>query len=326
METRLLGRTGLDVSLLTFGCGAVGGLMTKGEAADQFRAVERALELGINFFDTAPLYGNGRSESNLGHVLKQIKPDVLLGSKMRVPDEKGNIQAAVARSVEQSLQRLQRDHIDLLQLHNPISHSDGNWALTPDYVLHDVVPAFEQIRTSGKVSHIGLTVVGDTEALVQVIEAGAFETGQIVYNLLNPSAGEPIAAGYPGQDYDRMLVRAKEIGMGTIVIRSLAGGALSGVEERHPLGLEVVQPIGSGSDYNADVARARAFAKLAADAGCEDSVELAIRYVAGNREVSTLQVGIATVDQFENAARSVNQGPLPADILAEIRKIQTDFA
>src|SRR5712691_11064502 len=75
MEKRKFGRTGLDVSLLGFGCGAVGGLMIKGAAADQERAVSRALELGINYFDTAQMYGNGESERNLGRVLKELKPD-----------------------------------------------------------------------------------------------------------------------------------------------------------------------------------------------------------------------------------------------------------
>ena len=70
MQTRTLGRTGLEVSVLGFGCGAVGGLMVKGNAADQERAVARALELGINYFDTAAMYGNGESERNLGRVCK----------------------------------------------------------------------------------------------------------------------------------------------------------------------------------------------------------------------------------------------------------------
>ena len=69
MEKRTFGRTGLDISVLTFGCGAVGGLMTKGAPADQERAVARALEAGVNDFDTAPSYGDGASEQNIGRVL-----------------------------------------------------------------------------------------------------------------------------------------------------------------------------------------------------------------------------------------------------------------
>src|SRR5271165_4006725 len=108
MERRKLGRTGIEVSVLGFGCGAVGGLMINGSAADQERAVARALELGINYFDTAAMYGNGQSERNLGRVLKSLKPELYLGTKVRVPAaERRNIAAAVNASLEASLERLQ---------------------------------------------------------------------------------------------------------------------------------------------------------------------------------------------------------------------------
>jgi len=93
MDKRRFGRTGLDVSLLGFGCGAVGGLMIKGTPADQERAVARALELGINYFDTAQMYGNGESERNLGRVLQKLKPAVYVGTKVRLPPtERGTVQ------------------------------------------------------------------------------------------------------------------------------------------------------------------------------------------------------------------------------------------
>src|SRR5947208_8630579 len=122
METRTLGRTGLKVSVLGFGCGAVGGLMVRGSPADQERAVARAIELGVNYFDTAAMYGNGESERNLGRVLKNLKPDIYVGTKVRVPaSERRNIANAVTASLEASLQRLQLDHVDLFQLHNHIT-------------------------------------------------------------------------------------------------------------------------------------------------------------------------------------------------------------
>src|SRR2546430_15334295 len=97
MEKRKFGRTGLDVSLLGFGCGAVGGLMIKGAAADQERAVSRAIELGINYFDTAQMYGDGQSEINLGRVLKSLKPESYVGTKVRLPPtERGKIGEATA--------------------------------------------------------------------------------------------------------------------------------------------------------------------------------------------------------------------------------------
>jgi L-galactose dehydrogenase/L-glyceraldehyde 3-phosphate reductase len=327
MQKRRLGRTGLDVSLLTFGCGAVGGLMTKGDPADQLAAVRRALDLGVNFFDTAPLYGNGASETNVGRILAELKPDIVLGTKVNIPPEgKGDIARAIDASIDDSLRRLGRDHVDLFQLHNSISDAGRPRDLTADVVLGEVVPAFERLKKAGKIRFAGITAIGDTAALHRVIDARVFDTAQIVYNLLNPSAGGPVPAGFPGQDYGSLLERAQAAGMGTIVIRVLAGGALSGAETRHPLGMPVVAPIGSGSDYRVDVQRGHRFGPVVAEAGARDAIALAIRYVASHSAVSTLQVGIATPAEFEGGAQAVLAGPLPGAALARIREIQAGFA
>src|SRR5579885_3573725 len=104
MERRRFGRTGLQLGVLGFGAGAVGGLMTKGDPRDQERAIARAVELGINYIDTAALYGNGESERNLGRVLKALKPDVVLGTKFRLKAaDRANVAEAVARSMDESL-------------------------------------------------------------------------------------------------------------------------------------------------------------------------------------------------------------------------------
>src|SRR5882724_11434768 len=99
MDQRVLGRTGAKLSVLGFGCGAVGGLMVRGAKPDQERAVARALERGINYFDTAAAYGDGESEKNLGRVLKTLRPEIVLGTKFTIlPEEAGQIGAAVTRS------------------------------------------------------------------------------------------------------------------------------------------------------------------------------------------------------------------------------------
>src|SRR5215469_6871886 len=102
MHYRILGRTGAKLSLLGFGCGAVGGLMVRGAPADQERAVARALEAGINYFDTAAAYGNGASETNLGRVLKRLRPEIFLSTKFTVlPEHKKDIAGGIAQSLEQ---------------------------------------------------------------------------------------------------------------------------------------------------------------------------------------------------------------------------------
>src|ERR1700682_5832934 len=86
MEQRVFGRSGMRVSILGFGCGAVGGLMVRGDPADQERAIAMALDAGGNYFDTAVQYGNGKSEENLGRALKTLNPaDAIVGTKVGLP-------------------------------------------------------------------------------------------------------------------------------------------------------------------------------------------------------------------------------------------------
>src|SRR6202021_142994 len=86
MEKRIYGRTGMNISILGFGCGAVGGLMVRGAPADQDKAIGQAIDAGINYFDTAVQYGMGASETNLGRTLKSLKPaEAFVGTKVRLP-------------------------------------------------------------------------------------------------------------------------------------------------------------------------------------------------------------------------------------------------
>ncbi|MBV9198725.1 MAG: aldo/keto reductase [Alphaproteobacteria bacterium] len=326
MERRRLGRTGLDVSVLGFGCGAVGGLMVRGDAADQERAVARAVEFGINYFDTAAMYGNGQSERNLGRVVKSLKPDIQVGTKVRIPaGDRNRIAAAVTASLEASLQRLQLDHVDLFQLHNHITAEGPDSDLTPAMVLGEVVPAFERLREQGKTRFCGITAVGDTPALHEVADARTFDTAQVSYNLLNPSAGVTVAPGYPAHDFGNLLAHTKAADMGVIAIRVLAAGALSGTAERHLLGSPSVEPIGSGSSYRIDVERARRLEPLVRDGFADSLIELAVRFVISHQAVSIALVGCSTLEHLEYAAAAANKGPLPREALERIAAAQKSY-
>jgi aryl-alcohol dehydrogenase-like predicted oxidoreductase len=325
MEKRKFGRTGLDISVLTFGCGAVGGLMTKGSAADQERAVARALEAGINHFDTAPSYGDGASETNTGRVLATLKPNIVLSTKVRIPNERPDIGAAVAASLEASLKRLGRDHVDIFQLHNPIAARASGGTMSVDEVLGGVVPALNRAREQGKTRFIGITAIGETAALHQVIASGAFDSAQVPYNALNPSPGEAVAAAYPAQDYGAILDKTAAAGVGTIGIRVLAGGALSGRTERNPIGAAVVEPIGSGRDYAADVARALRLEPMVREGHAGSLTEMAMRFAIANRNLSTTEIGLANIDELEAAIRAIEMGPLSAAALARLKQLQAGF-
>lgn len=326
MQKRRFGRTGLDVSLLTFGCGAVGGLMTKGEAADQDRAVAWARDNGINHFDTAPLYGNGASEENLGRALGSNRDGVIVSTKVRLKEtDLADPGAAIRASLETSLTRLRQDSVDLFQLHNTLAKTSVGDRLTAEQVINDVVPVFEKLRDEGKTRHLGFTANGDTDAIHTLVESGHFDGAQIFFNVLTPSAGEVMPEGYPGQDYRQILQVAKQRDVGSIGVRVLAGGALSGSEQRHPLGMASVAPIGSGTNYEADVRRAQLFQPVL-EAGHADSLpELAVRFVISNQDLSTTEIGIATIEEVQQAAQAINKGPLSADALAQIKTIQDGF-
>src|SRR6476660_2796920 len=144
MQMRVFGRTGMQLSVLGVACGAVGGIMVRGDPTDQERLVARAISVGVNYFDTAVLYGDGESEKNLGRVLQKLRPaDAIVGTKVRMPpDAFSRITETIAASLEGSLARLHLDRVDIFHLHNPITLAGGGSALSVRQVLDDVVPAF----------------------------------------------------------------------------------------------------------------------------------------------------------------------------------------
>ncbi len=321
MKYNSLGRTGLRVSQLGFGCGSIGGLLVRGDYPVMREVVSRAIELGINYFDTAPIYGNGQSEVNLGAVLRELKSDVLIGTKVRLKSEElDQIDDAVIRSVEGSLRRLGRASVDLIQLHNRIGFQrqpERDQVGIPD--LDAVRGAFEALQQQGKVRFWGITGLGVSEALYETIATGGFQTIQVAYNLLNPSAGMSVPPAFPFQDYGQLIERAAQQGMGVIAIRILAGGALSGTPARHPVASQAVNPIASEQAYSADVGRAQRYAFLVEDGGMSNLVEAAIRFVVSKPGVSTALLGISSRDQLEQAVKHVDRGPLSGDALEHIR-------
>jgi aryl-alcohol dehydrogenase-like predicted oxidoreductase len=328
MEMRVYGRTGMRLSLLGFGCGAVGGLMVRGDPRDQERAIARALAVGVNYFDTAVQYGDGESEKNLGRVLQNLKPaDAVVGTKVRLPSaEFGRIADTVTQSLDGSLARLRRERVDIFHLHNAITENGGGEALSVRQVLGEVVPAFERLRQQGKTRFLGLTAIGDTKALHQVIDARVFDSAQVVYNMLNPSAAEALPDNYPAQDYGRLFDHTKAAGTGVIGIRVLAGGALSGSAERHPIASPPPEPIGSAMSFDADVARARRLMPLVAEGFAASLTEAATRFAIGHPAMGTILVGMATPQQFEDALAAVQKGPLPPAALERLKALRQGFA
>jgi aryl-alcohol dehydrogenase-like predicted oxidoreductase len=318
----------MKLSVLGFGCGAVGGFMVRGDAADQERTIAAALAAGVNYFDTAVQYGDGESEKNLGRVLQKLKPaNAAVGTKVRLPaGESGRIADAITKSLEGSLARLRRDHVDIFHLHNAITETGGGAALSVRQVLDDVVPAFDRLRQQGKIRFLGMTAVGDTAALQEVIDARAFDSAQVVYNMLNPSAAEELPQNYPAQDYGGLFDHTGAAGVGVVGIRVLAGGALSGVAERHPIAGPAPEPIGSAMSYDADLDRARRLMPLVTEGFAASLAEAATRFALSHPAMGTILVGMATPQQFEEALAAVQKGPLPQAALDRLSALRQAFS
>ena len=327
METRVFGRTGLSLSILGFGCGAVGGLMVRGSAADQDRAIGQAVAAGINYFDTAVQYGDGQSETSLGRVLAAQKPaGVHVGTKVRIPSaEFGQIAATITASMDGSLRRLGTDHVDIFHLHNPITTYGGGESLSVPQVMTEVVPAFEALRKAGKTRFLGITAVGDTPALHAVIDAQGFDSAQVSYNMLNPSAATDLPPQYPAQDYGRLFDRTQKAGVGVVGIRVLAAGALSGSPERHPTASPPPEPIGSAHSYEMDLERARRLLPLVTEGFASTLAEAAIRFAITDPAMGTILVGMATVAEFEASVAAVQKGPLAQAALDRLRTLTSRF-
>ncbi|OGL17129.1 MAG: hypothetical protein A3F92_01425 [Candidatus Rokubacteria bacterium RIFCSPLOWO2_12_FULL_71_22] len=216
--------------------------------------------------------------------------------------------------------------MDLLQLHNPILAAPGGRGVPVATVLDAVVPALVRLREQGKLRFLGVTALGETGAVHRALEAGGVDTAQVCYNLLNPTAGAAVPPGFPAHDFGGLLARARGHGVGVIVIRALAGGALSGTLERHPVAVPTVEPIASGPDYATDVARARRLDVLVREGHAASVVEAALRFAAAGPGVSTVLVGCSSLQQLEAAAAALARGPLPPPALDRLAEAWRGFA
>ena len=202
MKHRRLGRTGLEVSEVGFGGAGVGHAW--GETSDDecIRAVRRAIDLGIDFFDTSPVYGAGRSEENLGAGLEGRRDEIVLATKVRLQteEERDDMAPAIRRSVEASLRRLRTDYIDILQIHHQVGDIRGRYlavADPPRYALRlsveDGLAFAESARDlvdEGKIRFLGITAWdGDRDAVEALLESGAVDTAQILLQYAQPVGG-----------------------------------------------------------------------------------------------------------------------------------------
>lgn len=323
MRYRPFGKSGLEVSELVFGGGWVGGILIHPDDATKRAAIRRALDAGINWIDTAPSYGDGRSEEALGWLLEEVETQPYVSTKVRLDlGRLDDIRGQVERSLEQSLKRLRRDSVELFQLHNPIGPQTTEQLIGVAEVLGKggVADALERVREQGLTRLIGITALGDGAACCEVIASGRFDSAQVYYNLLNPSAGETMPPAWQGQHFDGIIATCRQHGVAVMNIRVLAAGVIA-TDVRH--GREV--PVAGGPGIAADEAAARAvFARLGDRYGSR--AQTAIRFALANPDIACVLVGMAELAHLEEALAAAEMGPLPAEALDELRALwASDF-
>ena len=218
MEYKSLGKTGLKISAVSFGAWAIGGNMWgPQDDKDSIEALNRAVDLGVNFIDTALAYGNGHSEKLIGKVLKTRKEKVYIATKIPPlmwpppPDSHAKDafpKATIIESVETSLKNLNVECIDLIQLHS----WRENWSDDADWY-----ETLLSLRKQGKIRFIGVSVHDNMEdEALKLIETGRIDTIQVVYNVFSQTPKK------------YLLPKAQKYNIGIIARVPLAYGALTG--------------------------------------------------------------------------------------------------
>ena len=305
MKQRTFGRTGIQVSEVIFGAGAVGGIVIHKDDATKREAIRRAMAGGINWIDTAAQYGNGRSEEALSWLIPESGAKPHLSTKFSLDvDNLKDIPAQIEERFRASLARLKRPSVDLLQLHNRIGAKAGGRVLTVEHILgkNGVADGLERLREKGLTRYMGITGIGEAAAVCEVIRSKRFDSAQVYYNLLNPSAGRSMPAAWTGQNMGGIIAACRENNVAVMAIRIFAAGVIATDERRTKA---VFDAIGAGHGTRAQVA---------------------LRFVLSSPDVSCAIIGSAELHHIDEALEAQKMGPLPADVLARLDTLyQTDF-
>lgn len=311
MNYRPLGQTGLRVSDVGFGAWGIGG--TAGDAVaygptddrESLRALRRALDLGVTFYDTAPLYGNGRSEELIGEAFAGRRAAVVLATKVGYlnPAAAQEFTPALVRaSLEASLRRLRTDHVDLFQLHDPPMDLLAKSAA--------ILETARALKKEGKTRAVGMTVKSPADGLRAVREFGA-EAVQANFNMIDQRA---IASG--------LFAACRETGAAVIARTPLCFGFLSGA---YPLGTRF-DPKDHRSRWPVRqvalwAGAYKLFEPVIRRQKGQTNAQVAIRYCLSYPEVATVIPGMLTEAHVDENSAAGGQGPLEEKDRREIEGI-----
>jgi L-galactose dehydrogenase/L-glyceraldehyde 3-phosphate reductase len=315
MKQRTFGRSGLKVSEVIFGGGSVGGILIQTDDATKREAIRRAMAGGINWVDTAQQYGNGKSEEALGWLLPESGAKPYLSTKFNLDVENlSDTPRQIEECLAASLARLKRKSVDLLQLHNRIGSKPGGRVMTVERVLgkNGVADGLERLRERGLIRHMGITALGEAPSVCEVIRSGRFDSAQVYYNLLNPSAARSMPRAWTGQNLGGIIDACRAHHVAVMAIRIFAAGVIA-TDER--TGRESV--LTADASLAEEERKAKAvFETIGSGEGSRGQV--ALRFVLANPDVSCAIIGVSHLHHIDEALQAAEMGPLPAPVLRQL--------
>jgi aryl-alcohol dehydrogenase-like predicted oxidoreductase len=292
MKYRLLGNTGLKVSVLGYGASPLGSVFRKINETDGIRTVHTGLDLGINFIDVSPYYGLTRAEQVLGKALKTLPRDnYILATKVgRYGENQFDFsRERVLSSVDESLQRLGVEHIDIIQCH------DAEF-VGLDQIVNETLPALRKLQENGKVRFIGITGY-PLKIFREVLLQTQVDTilSYCHYSLNDTSLTDLIPFL---QERKIGIINASPLSMGLLTNQ--------GIPDWHPASTEIMEACSAAAafcqDYGVDIA------------------QLAIRFSTANPEIASTLVGTANPENIKKNVQWAD-APVDEDLLSEIQKI-----
>jgi D-threo-aldose 1-dehydrogenase len=323
MKHRAFGRSGIKVSEVIFGAGAVGGILIHQDDATKREAIRRAIAGGINWIDTAAQYGNGKSEEALGWLLPEAGATPYLSTKFGLDVENlQDIPAQIEKRLMASLARLKRSSVDVLQLHNRIGSKPGGRVMTVEQILgkNGVADGLERLREKGLIGHMGITAIGEAASVCEVIRSKRFDSAQVYYNLLNPSAGRSMPKAWTGQNLGGIIEACRANNVAVMAIRIFAAGVIATDERTGRESVLITDTSVAGDERKTKAV----FGAIGTGQGTR--AQVALRFVLSNPDVSCAVIGSAELHHIDEALQAAEMGPLSPPVLARLDALyESDF-
>ncbi|QDP41797.1 aldo/keto reductase [Radiobacillus deserti] len=300
MNYRQLGSTGLNVSEVSFGTWAIGGSWGSSSDEEALKGLQRAMDAGVNFFDTADVYGSGHAEELLAKATKGKENEIYIASKFcragDIYDPNTYSKQSVEAFLDGTLKRLERDTLDLYQIHCP-----------PMEILQDgsVFQVLDELKQAGKIRHYGVSVETVEEGLFCLEQPGV-STLQVIFNIFRQ---KPVETLFP---------RAKEKGVGILARVPLASGLLTGkFSKNHQFESDDhrnfnkdgdafnVGETFAGVEFNKGVELAQQLEWIAEGRG--NMTRAALKWILEHDAISCVIPGFKTVAQIEDNLETLNE-------------------